>query len=90
MWGAIVALHTRYRRQLEALGDGWWSDEALMEMLCAMATWRAEIDDAGDDPREEMAFHARLAELSQLLRQQGTGVANTWTPGAPPSEWSAP
>jgi hypothetical protein len=89
MWGAIVALHGRYPRRLEHLKDGWWNDEAHTETLCALAVWRAEIDDAGQDPREELAFQAQLADYAQTLRQQGGGVAKTWRPEAPPQEWTA-
>jgi hypothetical protein len=89
MWGAIVALHGRYPRCLEHLKDGWWNDDAHTETLCALAVWRAEIDDAGQDPREELAFQAQLADYAQTLRQQGGGVAKTWRPGAPPQEWTA-
>ncbi len=88
MWGAIVALHGRYPRHLEHLKDGWWTDDSLTETLCALAVWRAEIDDAGQDPREELAFQHQLADLAQMLRQQGGGVAKAWQPGAPPKEWT--
>lgn len=87
-WGAIVALHGRYPRHLERLQDGWWTDEAHTETLCALAAWRAEIDESGQDPREELAFQTQLADYAQTLRQQGGGVAKTWTPGAPPEEWT--
>ncbi len=89
MWGAIVALYGRYPRLLEALKDGWWNDEVHTEILCALAVWRGEIDDAGENPREELAFHRELADYAHALRQQGGGVAKAWTPGAPPSEWLA-
>lgn len=89
MWGAIVALHGRYPRLLEAMKEGWWLDEVHTEILCATAVWRAEIDDAGENPREELAFHRQLAEYAETLRQQGGGVSKAWTPGAPPSEWLA-
>jgi hypothetical protein len=89
MWGAIVALHGRYPRHLEALKEEWWTDEAHTEILCALAAWRAEIDDAGEDPREELAFQAQLADYAQVLRQQGGGVTKAWKPGAPPSEWAS-
>jgi hypothetical protein len=89
MWGAIVVLHGRYPRYLQALKDQWWTDEAHTEILCALAAWRAEIDDAGDDPREELAFQAQLTDYSQVLRQQGGGVSKAWKPGAPPDEWIA-
>jgi hypothetical protein len=88
MWGLLVALHGRYPRHLEHLKDGWWTDEAQTETLCALATWRAEIDDHGRDPREELAFHQHLADYAHTLRQQGGGVADTWQPGAPPPGWS--
>ena len=87
MWGAVVALHGRYPRHLEHLHTGWWSDESQTETLCALAVWRAEIDDAGQDPREELAFHHQLADYAHTLRQQGGGVEKTWQPGAPPTDW---
>jgi hypothetical protein len=62
MWGAIVALHGRYPRALAALKEQWWTDESHTETLCALATWRAEIDDTGRDPREELAFQTQLAD----------------------------
>ena len=49
-WGAVVALHGRYPRQLEHLKDGWWRDEATTETLGALAAWRSEIDSSGRDP----------------------------------------
>ncbi len=88
MWGAIVALHGRYPRHLEALKDAWWTDDAHAETLCALVVWRGEIDDAGEDPREELAFQTQLADYAHALRQQGGGVARAWRPGAAPDEWS--
>lgn len=88
MWGAVVALHGRYPRLLEALRDGWWRDESHTETLCALAVWRGQIDDAGEDPREELAFQFQLSAYSRELRQEGGGVASAWNPGAPPGEWS--
>ena len=87
MWGAIVALHARYPRLLEALKDGWWTDEVHTEILCALAVWRGEIDDVGQNPREELAFHRQLADFAEMLRKQGGGVAKAWRPGAPPPGW---
>jgi hypothetical protein len=87
MWGAIVALHGRYPAQLEALKDKWWLDEAHVENLCALTQWRAEIDDGGQDPREELAFHAQLSAYALTLRQQAGGVARAWKPGVPPPGW---
>jgi hypothetical protein len=89
MWGAIVALHGRYTRALGALKDEWWADESHTETLCALAVWRAEIDDTGQDPREELAFHAQLADYSHALRQEGGGVTKAWKPGAPPHKWTS-
>jgi len=83
-WGSIVARHGRYPRHLEHLKDGWWTDEAQTETLCALALWRAEIDDHGRDPREELAFHHHLADIADTLRRQGGGVESRWTSGAPP------
>ena len=87
MWGAVVALHARYPRHLGALKDEWWLDDAHTEMLCALAVWRGEIDDAGGDPREELAFHGQLEAYTRVLREQGGGVARAWVPGAPPAVW---
>jgi hypothetical protein len=87
MWGAIVALHGRYPRALVALKDEWWTDEAHTEILGALAVWRTEIDDSGVDPREELAFHGRLADYAHELRQEGGGVTKAWKPGAPPAAW---
>jgi hypothetical protein len=87
IWGAIVALHGRYPRALANLKDNWWTDEAHTEILCALATWRAELDDTGVDPREELAFHIQLSEYANTLRLEGGGVTKIWNPGAAPSEW---
>ncbi|MGO8904212.1 MAG: hypothetical protein ACLQMH_01145 [Solirubrobacteraceae bacterium] len=87
MWGAIVALHGRYPRHLQDVKTGWWEDESQTETLCALAVWRADIDNAGQDPREELAFHHQLAGYAHILRQQGGGVEKTWQPGAPPEDW---
>jgi hypothetical protein len=87
MWAAVVALHGRYPRHLQDVKTGWWEDESQTETLCALAVWRAEIDNTAQDPREELAFQHQLADYAQALRQQGGGVANTWTPSAPPAEW---
>jgi hypothetical protein len=88
MWGQIVALHGRYPRTLAYLKDEWWTEEQHTETLCALAVWRSELDDAGVDPREELAFHAQLADYAQTLRQEGGGVTKAWKPGAPPDEWT--
>jgi hypothetical protein len=57
-------------------------------MLCALATWRSEIDDAGTDPRDEIAFQTQLNDYAHTLQREGGGVTKTWTPGAPPDDWS--
>jgi hypothetical protein len=88
MWAAIVELHGRYPQQLAALQEGWWRDESHTETLCALAVWRADIDDAGDDPREELAFQSHLARYAALLRAHAGGVEAAWVPGAPPSDWT--
>ncbi len=45
-------------------------------------------DDAGGDPREELAFQAQLANYGHTLRQAGGSIKRPWQPGAPPIEWS--
>jgi hypothetical protein len=87
MWGGIVALHGRYPTVLAGLKDGWWKSEAHVEILCALVVWRQWIDDAGRDPREELAFHVQLSDYGHALRQEGGSVTKTWMPGAPPPEW---
>jgi hypothetical protein len=87
MWGAVVALHGRYPRALGALKDEWWTDESHTETLCALAVWRAELDDSGQDPREELVFQAQLGDYSQILRHEGGGVTKAWKPGPPPEGW---
>ncbi len=86
-WGAIVALHGRYPRQLQALRDGWWTEDAETETLCALAVWRAAIDDAGEDPREELAFQLQLESYARVLRGRSGGVERAWVPGPPPDGW---
>jgi len=87
MWGQIVALHGRYPKALAWLQDGWWTEAELLEPLCALAVWRAEMDDTGQDAREELAFTEQLRVLSLALRQAGGGVTKAWEPGAPPDDW---
>jgi hypothetical protein len=88
MWGAVVALHGRYPTQLQALKDKWWKDDSQTETLCALAIWRAELDDTGQNPRDELAFQNQLSDYAHTLRQQSGGVTKAWKPGAPPPEWA--
>jgi hypothetical protein len=88
MWGSIVALHGRYPHHLEALKDGWWTNDAHTETLGALVVWRAELDDGGVDPRDELAFQTQLSDYAQTLRQESAGVNKAWKPGGPPDEWS--
>lgn len=87
MWGAICALHGRYPQALEALKKGWWKSSTHVETLCALVTWRQELDDAGRDPRDEIAFQYTLIDYSQTLRKEGGGVTQAWRPGPAPEEW---
>jgi hypothetical protein len=87
-WGAIVGLYARYPEALSALKDGWWRNASHLETLSALAVWRQWIDDAGRDPREELAFQAQLADYSHVLRQERGSTHDEWQPGAPPIEWS--
>ena len=83
MWGAIVALHARYPRQLEHLKHGWWDDEATDRDSLRPGRLARGDRRQGRDPREELAFHHQLADFAHTLRQQGGGVESTWQPGAP-------
>ena len=87
-WGAIVALHARYPDALSALKEEWWRNASHLETLSALAVWRQWIDDAGRDPREELAFQFQLADYGRTLHQEGGSVLDKWQPGAPPVEWS--
>jgi hypothetical protein len=74
-------------RELLALKDHWWNDDAHTETLCALATWRSELKEASVDPREELAFRTalRLRTRTPPRRRLRT---KTWTLGAQPDEWS--
>ena len=87
MWGGIVALHGRYPTMLAELKDGWWKSETHVETLCALVVWRQWLDDAGRDPREELAFQVQLSDYGLALRHEGGGVTRAWKPGAAPDEW---
>jgi hypothetical protein len=69
------------------LQEGWWNEEEQSEPLYALAVWRAELDDADGDVREELSFHLQLRELSEVLRRAGGGVTKAWKPDALPDEW---
>jgi hypothetical protein len=86
-WGAIVGLHGRYPHILSALKEDWWQNSSHLETLSALAVWRQWIDDAGRDPREELAFQVQLADYGRLLRHEGGSVIDAWQPGAPPVDW---
>jgi hypothetical protein len=74
MWAAIVGLHTRYPEALATLKEGWWRNPTQLETLSALAVWRKWIDDAGGDPREELAFQVQLANYANTLRQAGGSI----------------
>ncbi|MHB1467810.1 MAG: hypothetical protein ACYCU0_03510 [Solirubrobacteraceae bacterium] len=64
-----------------------WEDPAQRETLGALAAWRAELDEHGSDPREELGFQRQLADYAQTLRSEGGGVTKAWKPGPPPQDW---
>ena len=86
MWGSITALHERYPRALGHLKFGWWEHSAHVETLCALVVWRTWLDQTGNDPREELLFHAELEHYSRTLQQERGGVRDVWLPDAPPDE----
>jgi len=88
MWGGIVALHGRYPDVLAWLKEGWWKSQTHVEMLCALVVWREQLDNAGRDPRDEIAFQHTLIDYGQILRQEGGSVTQAWTPSAAPHEWT--
>ncbi|MGH7442251.1 MAG: hypothetical protein ACREKE_06210, partial [bacterium] len=87
-WGQIVLLHARYSQALEHLPDEWWQYQTHTETLSALATWRAEIDNHAQDPREELAFHNQLNTYTNTLQRQ-SNITTTWNPNMPPPpEWT--
>jgi hypothetical protein len=87
MWAAIEALYERYPKALGDLVDHWWENESCVETLCALATWRRSIDEAGHNPQEELEFQARLAECGEAFQRAATPGTRTWTPGRRPANW---
>lgn len=69
MWAAILALHARYPRALAKLEHDWYEHPERAETLAALATWRANIDAAAEDPREELAFQNALQQLTRTLEE---------------------
>jgi hypothetical protein len=67
----IVGLHTRYPEALATLKEDWLRNHTQLETLSALAVWRQWIDDAGGDPRKELAFQAQLANYGHTLRTSG-------------------
>ena len=91
LWAAVCALTKRYPRVMAKLPADWWSDRALIEIMGALTTWRAQLDtDQNADPRAELLFHDRLELLDRQLTHTGDPTAARFTGGPPPSEWLAP
>jgi len=85
-WGDALALYNRYPTALANLPESWWRDVDLFEIVCAMAAWRLNIDCAGQDPRDELAFHHQLADFRYVLDHLPGGVTTRFMPGAVP-DW---
>jgi hypothetical protein len=87
MWAAIVALHQRYPRALAKLESDWYEHPERSETLTALATWRASIDAAAEDPREELAFQSALQQLARTL-DQSPGLGRPFKADTPmPPGW---
>jgi len=87
-WMAILALCARYPKELARLENEWWQRSSRVETLAALAEWRNQLDHQGTDPRDELAFQARIAELQHTLEHTPGIGADTFTPAqAPPDEW---
>ena len=56
-------------------------------MLCALVVWRQQLDDAGRDPGDEIAFQHTLIDYGHILRQEGGSITQAWTPGPALHEW---
>lgn len=85
-WGDALALYNRYPTALANLPESWWRDTDLFEIVCAMSAWRLHIDCAGQDPRDELAFHHQLADFRYVLDHLPGGVTTRFKPGAVP-DW---
>ena len=90
MWAAVVALHTRYPVEMGDLDALWWQRAARVEQLAALGAWRLQIDRGCRDPREELRFHAQLADFQRVLEQTPGVEAGSFRPNAPPFEWLDP
>jgi hypothetical protein len=72
LWGAVVALHRRYPQALGRLDEDWWQHAERVEILAALTVWRRNRWGC-ESPREELAFHRALAELTTTLEQAPGG-----------------
>jgi Arc/MetJ-type ribon-helix-helix transcriptional regulator len=88
-WMAILALYARYAKELARLENEWWQQPSRIETLAALAEWRNQLDHGATDPREELAFQARIAELQYTLEHTPGIGADTFNPSTtpPPHEW---
>lgn len=90
LWSAVCALAARYPRTFRALSAEWWRDRALIEVLGALAAWRAQLDSGeGADPRAELLFHDRLELLQRSLTEGSDPTGPRFSRGPPPLEWVA-
>jgi hypothetical protein len=72
---------------LAKLEQDWHERPERVEVLSALATWRASIDAAAEDPREELSFHNALQQLSRTLDRVSL-VGKQFDAGAPmPPSW---
>jgi hypothetical protein len=71
---AVERLCDRYPEHLDDLPSDWWDVDYCKETLCALATWRMQIDEVGKDPREELAFQSTLIDYTQILRSRPSGL----------------
>ena len=90
LWLAVLALSARYPRELDRLEAEWWRSTSRIEHLAALDAWRLQIDRHGQDPREELAFQAQLADLHHSLDHAPGIGTNTFDRGLPPDEWLNP
>ena len=87
-WMAILALCARYAKELARLENEWWQRPSRVETLAALAEWRNQLDHHGTDPRDELAFQARIAEVQSALEHTPGIGTDTFNPSSPPpTEW---
>jgi hypothetical protein len=72
---SVIALCALYPANSPRLETTWSKRAARVEVRHAVAASRGRLDHGGEDPRDELAFHAQLADVQRVLGQtSGVGA----------------